>query len=118
MQREKRPGAAGERETGQGEEGEGGEREEDQPYIGRIVNNNRSAAVERSSIGEPETATTTTVISGLLSRHLSLTCGIEERKGGEEGCSSTDHLAKQTKDPKENSAANPRPMEFLAKSTT
>ena len=28
MQREKRPGAAGERETGQGEEGEGGEREE------------------------------------------------------------------------------------------
>ena len=75
------------------------------------MNNNRSAAVERSGIGEPET--TTTVISGLLSRHLSLTCGIEERKeGGGGGCSSTDHLAKQTKDPKGNSAANPRPLEF------
>ena len=75
--------------------GEGG-REEDQPYIGRIVNNKRGAAVE-----SPSQTKMATVISGLLSRHLSLTCGIEERRrgGGRRRCSSSDHLAKQTKDP-------------------
>ena len=76
------------------------------------MNNNRSAAAVRHWRAQ-DVDDATTVISGLLSRHLSLTCGIEERKeGGGGGCSSTDHLAKQTKDPKGNSAANPRPLEF------
>ena len=77
---------------------EEGEREEDQPYIGRIVNNKRGAAVE-----SPSQTKMATVISGLLSRHLSLTCGIEERRrrGGRRGCSSSDHFSKADQGSKE-----------------